>query len=453
MQSLVAEAFRATCRPAPATILHLLILGHLLHHCACYHWHHHIYEEGEAEDACTSADFDSSYWTAPGGRGSQLLGTQHAQRVIWDHQHPASCAGARFLVYHPCNHGIGSTWHVLGQALAHAIAMDRVLVLAADGAHAFYDAAWCGADATYHDCYFLPVSSCTLADAEAAAGGAAAMAQTPHVLKPSADVAGARVVRMACGPEDPHALPAALTDFPEAAAISADKLYYWWRAQSAAYLFRPNERTLAELRALKLEVYPQGQVPRGCISVHIRRGDKWTEVGDESDAKFVSTAEALFAAGGQTFGLTRHIFLSTEDPAAVEYFQRLPDWNVSYTHVARKPDKHKSTMEYAREIGPAREMLNSLVRVGCLAAPCCWAVPSWGFRACMQHCWQAVTLALMRPLQVNLDLALGCDGWVGTATSNWVRLIDELRSTVRCKAHKLYRDAQQGDPPTNLEWR
>ena len=57
------------------------------------------------------------------------------------------------------------------------------------------------------------------------------------------------------------------------------------------------------------------------------------------------------------------------------------------------------------------------------------------------------------PWQINLDLALDCDGFVGTLSSNWNRLIDELRSTLRCKAHALYLDPTQGDPPENLNYR
>lgn len=123
-------------------------------------------------------------------------------------------------------------------------------------------------------------------------------------------------------------------------------------------------------------------------------------------------AEMLFFAGAEAHRLTRNVFLSTEDPGAVAYFERLSLWNTSYTVVPRKPDVHKTTVGYAKEIGPANEMLNSLI---------------------------------------NLDLALSCDGWVGTLTSNWCRLIDELRSTVRCKADKLYVDAQQTNPPKDID--
>ena len=125
-------------------------------------------------------------------------------------------------------------------------------------------------------------------------------------------------------------------------------------------------------------------------------------------------AEMLFFAGSEAHGLTRNVFLSTEDPGAVAYFEQLSLWNTTYANVPRKPNKNKTTQDYAKELGPANDMLNSLI---------------------------------------SLDLALQCDGWVGTLTSNWCRLIDELRSTMRCKADKLYVDAQQTNPPKEMDWR
>jgi hypothetical protein len=107
------------------------------------------------------------------------------------------------------------------------------------------------------------------------------------------------------------------------------------------------------------------------------------------------------------------MFLSTEDPATVDFFARQPLWNVSVADVPRKPDANRSTLDYVAEIGGYEEMLNSLA---------------------------------------NLDLALECDAWIGTLSSNWCRLIDELRATVRCKAHGAYLDAEQDNPPQDLNW-
>jgi hypothetical protein len=41
---------------------------------------------------------------------------------------------------------------------------------------------------------------------------------------------------------------------------------------------------------------------------------------------------------------------------------------------------------------------------------------------------------------LNLDLSLSCDGFVASFYSNWARLIEELRATVRCKAQRVFID-------------
>jgi hypothetical protein len=45
-----------------------------------------------------------------------------------------------------------------------------------------------------------------------------------------------------------------------------------------------------------------------------------------------------------------------------------------------------------------------------------------------------------------LCCTVSCDAWIGTMTSNWCRLIDELRSTVGCAADAAYVDAAQVYP-------
>lgn len=83
-------------------------------------------------------------------------------------------------------------------------------------------------------------------------------------------------------------------------------------------------------------------------------------------------------------------------------------WELAFTDVPRlDDDPDMTTRLYAETIGPTTEMLNSLV---------------------------------------NLDLALQASAWIGTLSSNWCRLIEELRATVGCAAHLPYVDAVQGFP-------
>ena len=98
---------------------------------------------------------------------------------------------------------------------------------------------------------------------------------------------------------------------------------------------------------------------------------------------------------------------------AVQYFKQLRNWTVLTLEVPRPTDSQTSPLNFAREIGADEEMLNSLV---------------------------------------NLDIALDCSAWVGTILSNWNRLIEELRSTVRCKAQLAYIDAHSGWDVSDYSW-
>lgn len=53
---------------------------------------------------------------------------------------------------------------------------------------------------------------------------------------------------------------------------------------------------------------------------------------------------------------------------------------------------------------------------------------------------------------VSLSLALEADSWVLHMSSNWCRLVDELRSTVRCKASGLLIDPERQLADFDTNW-
>lgn len=377
---------------------------------------HHIYKAGLTGDSCCGTDFQNTYWTsaAQPAKGSALVGTAFAQKIIWQHQHPSDCTAVKYLIWLPSHNGIGSNFHCMGQVLAYAINLDRVLVLAHDPDHPYYDPTYCGNNANYHDCFFEPVSSCSLSDARNLAGLTDyEFSRLTEVRWLEADKPNEAVVKLSLMPEQHNFAPSIFGDFLATSPIDPAKHQYWWKAQSVAFLVRPNERTLSEIRKRKKLTFHQHIQP-GTISCHIRHGDKWAETELTEDKSYVRALEELMSqAKEQNKSLKREVFLSTEDPLSVAYFRNLTGWTTHFTHVPRKPDRYVSNMQYAQKIGKATEILNSLV---------------------------------------NLDLALDCDAWVGTLTSNWCRLIDEMRSTVRCKSDGVYWDAQQTNPPSDLVW-
>lgn len=107
--------------------------------------------------------------------------------------------------------------------------------------------------------------------------------------------------------------------------------------------------------------------------------------------------------------------MSTEDAAALDYFVNQTDWDVHWVKdpVMLKSNSTLWSIDYAALIGPSRDMLGSLL---------------------------------------NLQLAMECSAWVGTLSSNWCRLIDQMRSTVGCKAHLPYSDPAQPDQTDYKFW-
>ncbi len=380
---------------------------------------HHIYKSGYSADTCEANHFPYSYWTSADNpeNGAALVGSAFAQRHIWEHQHPADCKAARFLIYIPVKNGIGSNYHTMGQALASAMTLDRVMLLMQDSEHPYYDELYCTkifpqARPSFHDCFFEPISNCTLSDAETALN--TSNIDYTHLTDVSKLNAVSpwpedRVVKLLYYPSPRNLLPPIFKDFLETSSVDPSKTRYWWRAQSVSFLVRPNAMTLAELHIRKAKFFRKSIQP-GTIALHIRRGDKSQEYPPTGDRFYIKGAESALFLDRK---LKRNLFLLTDDPRSVVFFNDLANWNVSYATIPRS-DQSISTAERATRHGKANEIFFSLL---------------------------------------DLDLALQCDAWVGTLTSNWSRLIDELRSTVRCKANGIYWDAEQGNPPRNLEWK
>lgn len=146
-------------------------------------------------------------------------------------------------------------------------------------------------------------------------------------------------------------------------------------------------------------------------------GHTLKETPAASHDAYLQSAEALVSRYPSE--LKRRIFLSTEDPDAISFFSKLTNWTVLWTNVTRVPrnpditDPNTALNNFASRFGWDEEFINSLL---------------------------------------NLDVALECDGFVGHLGSHWNRLIDELRSTVRCQYNRVYVDVVQGFNISNYFW-
>ena len=375
----------------------------------------HVYGRGNRTITQASVECEPQAWTFGAwladrpGRGEHLFASSAAQQIIWRHQHPETCDDKKFLIYAsdgPSGHGIGSTLHVATWALATALELNRILLFAPTPNGPWTQGKFCLGFTNLHECYFETTSTCKYADVV----NAMSLSAVPE-LNQSTQQKHHKLIK--CDVDfqmtDVTLVPPALKALHAHSPVPDERVYFWFRAQAVAFLVRPNTRTLEEVYQRKRKQSWSG-IPAGAVSVHIRHGDKYKEMQLVPDADYLSRAEELLL---QYPDLKKIMFLSTEDPSSVAYFKSLQDWTVLSVDVLRPNDTVYSPTDFAAKIGADEEMLNSLL---------------------------------------NLDLALDCSAWVGTIKSNWNRLIEELRSTVRCKAHLPYIDAYSGWDISDYLW-
>ncbi|CAK9882942.1 unnamed protein product [Sphagnum jensenii] len=386
-------------------------------------------EEDIADTKCEPELFPSKYWT--GQRlnqsaqvtnrqpGQAMFGTIAAQRDIWKYQHPNSCENQKFLVYVMLDWevGIGSMIHVTTAALGVALETGRILVLYPTPNLSWVKGVFCEDYDTLDTCYFEPITSCPVYDIFG--GKLEKLDDIPEIdLSGNVDQSHLTVLRahpfMVANSWPESILMSVPDQFRKLLLMSGMpeyQWYHWWRAQAVTYIVRPNRRTLLELDSRRRLLFPHKVIDPGTISIHVRHGDKWMEDTLVDDEVHLRLAEELLEKFPDI--AKRNIFLSTADPKSVQFFAKLTNWNVSWTNLSRVDDATISPMDRANRLGWTEEFLNSLL---------------------------------------DLGLALECDAFVGMYSSNWNRLIDELRSTVRCKAHFPYVDVHQGWSISNYNW-
>ncbi len=188
----------------------------------------------------------------------------------------------------------------------------------------------------------------------------------------------------------------------------------WWRAQSIKYITRPHPWLLDYVESEKKKVFAQQQIPHPIISLHVRHGDKWREAvlmnltsyieeirKSEIVRKVRRLCSCLLLLRILTIGMhlqysIRDVFVSTEDPQVIAELPAYePEFRFHFTNVTRL---NMSPYESSATLGRMQEFLIS------------WT---------------------------QLYIAVQCDIFVGTRTSNWCRLIDELRK-VNGKASTPY---------------
>eukprot|EP00741_Cyanophora_paradoxa_P022152 tig00021435_g21384.t1 len=228
--------------------------------------------------------------------------------------------------------GLGAVLQWLVAGLQYAAASNRTLVILEEAdSWVWAPPERCGAGRTW-SCYFEPVSSCSARDvwpsgvevplSDATEGSAS------EPMGPGAAARGDGGVRAAL-PQVVPLRPPRPPEFEHRGAL-------WWKAQLAAFAFRPLEavwRAGDEARA----ALAWGALPlHRAACLHVRRGDKIR--GPLQEAFPISLADYAAAVRGLG-GAVSHIFLATDDPGVVgEMAGLLPNHTLLVDRGERRSD-------------------------------------------------------------------------------------------------------------------
>eukprot|EP01042_Synura_sphagnicola_P033771 gene33771-43342_t len=177
--------------------------------------------------------------------------------------------------------------------------------------------------------------------------------------------------------------------------------YYWWRAISTAYLVRPNAAVIEWIKKHGMQEYDKTD---NYVSVYIRRGDKSIEAKLPPVDSFTMATDMLYnqklmdGNGDEK----RLMFLASEDSKVLS---AMTEWN-------------KQTQRYHMNF------TNVFDRKGLLAERSAEEREKHLHRGPDHHPEEYLSMLL------NVHYLVRGNGYVCTLSSNFCRLVDELRATV-----------------------
>lgn len=377
-------------------------------------------------------------------KNSTIYGMKYAFEEVWNHQHPKDCSNVKFLINGFHNGGFGSELHVLGAVLGLGMEMGRVVIqnpMVHPAVSWELDNEFCHkSDSKSLSCYYEPWSSCTIFDALGPDAlkilkRATIMGPQPFKLPnlagfpfPTDNVEKLKDDSFRKSFIQQHSsmktvmvkvpgwmkfgiVPNMFRNLLECSPVQPQFQYYWWRAISTAYLVRPNAAVLEWMKAHPMTTYDETE---DYISVYIRRGDKSIEANLPPVDSFTNAADKLYKDGylSSPKEKKRLMFLASEDTKVLD---AMTQWNAK---------EQRYDIQYTTIFD----------RKGLLAERSAEEREKHTVRGPDHHPEEYLSMLL------NVHYLIRGSGYVCTLSSNFCRLVDELRATVAGKAEKPYAD-------------
>lgn len=306
-----------------------------------------------------------------------LTHTYEVQNYIYKHQHPINCANKKYIIIRGYASGHGSEIHVMTSYLALALSLNRIAVLDPYIKSMKANGKFCKKYKNWL-CFIEQLSNCSLSH---------------KVYKSSVKFIDInqtdRYIYIGGTLKLKNTIPPQIINITKYSPIFKNKLIHYWRIQASTYIFRLNEATDYEtniiiFNSLRKKIY------NGCFNIWVRHGDKFKEMRLLNAEDYIPSYEIYKLLVGKNIP----IYLSTDDGNVTKFYDSLNITKIYYLNFSRKNDNFSANMKRGDEM-----TLNFIA---------------------------------------DIKAALYCDAFSGTRSSNVVRLIDELRSTVGLSANSFY---------------
>ncbi|CAK9105353.1 unnamed protein product [Durusdinium trenchii] len=329
--------------------------------------------------------------------GQSLYGTGWAQQLLRSHQFPENCSGRNFVEHGMFQSGMGSNMHIGAAVLAFALNENSIYLWPEDDVYnpwtvgsTSHSVADCpnGRALRNYECYLKPVSSC-----KANGGGSRYVGMKRERGKKK--IPGTDLV------------PRVFKTLLKCSGYPSNYWPKWWRAQATAFFLRPNQETALELQRFR-ESHLVNQMQDGVLGCYVRHGDKYYEAseypfkdylrifswildGDKEVQRNCPGASKLLEPFKWQLPRLRtdKLYLGSDDAAVVEEARHKFGEKLIWMNVSRL-SKRMSLMKVSKALGAKEVVMESLL---------------------------------------NLQLLMESDAFLCTWTSNWCRLVDEMRMT------------------------
>jgi hypothetical protein len=386
-----------------------------------------------------------------------VYGMKYALDYIWNHQHPSSCTDKKFLINGFHNGGFGSELHVIGATLGLAIDMNRIFLLN-PFVHSMvsweFENDFClkSQNKRNLECYYYNTSSCTVYDAL----GPDAMKILQSATRITTNTAlnkdffistiatelvpslfSDQSIRSSVYDKinnqykvfyvrNPGYLKYGIIPIQFSSLLSCSPLpsrhyYYWWRAISTMFIMRPNDavrKWLIDHRIPLIDVESNSGHSNEFISMYVRRGDKSIEmklapISDYTHALSLLHKTKLISLTNHHNDSSRLLFLASEDTKVIN---QLKEWN----------EHHRKYQILITEV---------FDRSGLLAERSAEERKRGSHQNKPDHHPEEYLSMIL-----NIHYLIKGSAQICTMSSNFCRIIDELRATVAGRANVPYID-------------